>query len=151
MSNPKTSSDNFGPASSAHAIIFHQAVADKLGLNPTDYRCILFLLSGPKSPGQLAEAASLTPGALTAAIDRLEKAGYASRGPDPADRRRLLIRAQSRAMEKVMPFFGILAKATKTLEARYSPNELRAIYDYLMRVGDVLHEATLKVRSGTDY
>lgn len=138
---------NFGPDSSAHAIIFHQAVANKLGINPSDYRCILLLLSGPKAPSQLAEAASLTPGALTAVVDRLEKAGYVVRKADSNDRRRLLIYAQAKARHEVMPFFASLSQATKELESRYTLQELRAIYDYLMRVGDVLHSETAKIRT----
>jgi DNA-binding MarR family transcriptional regulator len=43
--------------------------------------------------GRLAELTGLTTGAVTTLIDRLEDAGLASREPDPADRRRVIVRS----------------------------------------------------------
>src|SRR5882757_8686779 len=54
-------------------MMFHQALASRLGLNATDHKCLMLLLDGPRTAGELAEAAGLTTGTLTAVIDRLEK------------------------------------------------------------------------------
>src|SRR5215216_6498033 len=71
---------------------FDQAIADHLGMNRTDMRCIdLIDQAGGMTAGELARAADLTTGAVTAVIDRLEKAGMARRVPDPLDRRRVRI------------------------------------------------------------
>src|SRR3954469_22481009 len=71
---------------------YDQAVADALGLNRTDMRCADVLdREGPVTAGRLAEATGLTSGAITTAIDRLERAGIARRRPDPGDRRRVLV------------------------------------------------------------
>lgn len=43
------------------------------------------------SPTRLAEAAMITTGGMTSRLDRLEKAGYLERRPDPDDRRALLV------------------------------------------------------------
>src|SRR6266581_3374719 len=52
---------------------FDQFVADSMGINRTDYRCMDILeRSGPMTAGQLAEAAHLSTGAVTALLDRLE-------------------------------------------------------------------------------
>ena len=65
-------------------IMFHQAVADRLGLNPTDHKCIDLLASaGSTTAGELAEATGLTTGAITGVIDRLEAAGFVRREDDP--------------------------------------------------------------------
>jgi hypothetical protein len=65
-------------------------VADRLGLNPTDHKCVDFLLmNGPLTAGELATLTALTTGAITAALDRLERAGFAKREDDPDDRRRV--------------------------------------------------------------
>src|ERR1700704_1472642 len=87
--------------SSSRGIIFHQTLADFLGLNITDHKCLGFLLDeGPQTAGRLAELTSLTTGAITGVIDRLEKAGYVKREKDLHDRRRVMI----------VPIFGSEAK-----------------------------------------
>lgn len=43
------------------------------------------------SPTQLAEAALITTGGMTARLDRLEERGYVARRSDPTDRRALLV------------------------------------------------------------
>jgi len=45
--------------------------------------------------GELAVATGLSTGALTALIDRLERAGYIARFADPRDRRRVLVRVNA--------------------------------------------------------
>ena len=70
---------------------FDQAVADAAGLNRTDMRIIAALdQEGPVPAGRLAEVTGLSSGAMTTALDRLERAGYARRARDTGDRRRVL-------------------------------------------------------------
>ncbi len=42
-------------------------------------------------PGDLARSSLITSGAMTSRLDRLERAGLVRRGPDPADRRGVLV------------------------------------------------------------
>src|SRR6266567_2253175 len=57
---------------------FDHAVADYVGLDRTAYRCLDILdQEGPMTAGGLAERARLSPGAMTALLDRLEKRGFA--------------------------------------------------------------------------
>src|SRR6516225_8343013 len=68
------------------AIMFHQAVADRLGLNPTDHKCLdLVHRAGGATAGDLAEWTGLTTGAITGLIDRLERAGFVRREDHPGD------------------------------------------------------------------
>ena len=65
-----------------------EAVARRLRLNRTDLRCLSVLSqAGAMSASALADAAGLTRGAMTTALDRLEAAGYARRVWDQQDRR----------------------------------------------------------------
>jgi DNA-binding MarR family transcriptional regulator len=77
----------------ARTVLFQEAVARAAGLNATDLQCAnLLLLHGPATPGELAERAGLTVGgAITGAVDRLERAGLVRRVPDTRDRRRVLV------------------------------------------------------------
>jgi DNA-binding MarR family transcriptional regulator len=93
----------------ARAVHFQDAVARSAGLNSTDLQTVSLLISqGPATPGELAERTGLTDGgAITAVIDRLEKAGYVSRERDVNDRRRVIVTADfGNVMERVGAIYG---------------------------------------------
>jgi DNA-binding MarR family transcriptional regulator len=88
--------------------LFDDAVAAKLGLNRTDFRCLDILdQHAPMTAGALAEASRLSTGAVTFVIDRMEAAGFVRRRRDDTDRRRVLVdlvpEARKRALELHMP------------------------------------------------
>jgi len=93
----------------ANAVLFQDAVARTGGLNSTDLQTVSLLMSqGPATPGELAERTGLSAGgAITAVIDRLEKAGYVRRQRDQADRRRVIVTADvDKVLEQVGPVYG---------------------------------------------
>ena len=91
--------------------LLDQRVADRLGLNRTDLRCLDLLLGPePLSPGELAKAAHLTTGGVTTAIDRLERAGYVVRVRDTVDRRRSVVRPTERTFALSAEIYRPLAE-----------------------------------------
>ena len=61
-----------------------QAAADRYGLNRTDMRALDILgRAGPLAPTALARLLGFTTGGITTVLDRLERAGYIRRRPDP--------------------------------------------------------------------
>ena len=67
-------------------ITFHEAVARRLGVTAADQRVLGVLgRMGVATPSRLAESTGLTTGAITGIVDRLERAGFAKRVPNPAD------------------------------------------------------------------
>jgi DNA-binding MarR family transcriptional regulator len=71
---------------------YDPAVADAIGVNRTDPRLIdLLERAGRLTARQLAAATDLTIGAITTAIDRLERSGYARRARDAGARRRIYV------------------------------------------------------------
>ncbi len=140
---------SIGPAASTRTIMFHQAVADRLRLNPTDHKTLLFLMGSPKTAGELAELTGLTTGAMTAAVDRLEKAGYVRRLPDPNDRRRVTVEIIPKNCKKVIKLFEPLARAMAELESQYTQTELELIRGYLNRAGEVLFQETRRLKNGS--
>lgn len=134
-----------GPAASTRSILFHQAVADKLGLNPTDHKILLFLFDRPRAAGELAHLTGLTTGAMTAVIDRLEKAGYVRRVHDMEDRRRIYVEIIPENAARIVDLFRPLSRAMAKLESGYSPAELDLIHDYLERAGEVLYRETQRL------
>lgn len=65
------------PPPMIRAVLLHQAIADRLGLNLTDHKARGFVLDAgaPITAGQLAARTGLTTGAITGIVDRLENAG----------------------------------------------------------------------------
>ncbi|MBB5937058.1 DNA-binding MarR family transcriptional regulator [Streptomyces zagrosensis] len=116
--------------------IGQQEIARRLGLNSTDLTCFGYVLEAgvePLTAGDLAERAHVTTGAVTGILNRLERAGFVLRQPDPEDRRRVRIVAEPAALTRVYavyePFYGRLAE----LYADYSPDEIAVLRDFFQR------------------
>jgi DNA-binding MarR family transcriptional regulator len=99
-------------------------VADALGVNSTDLMAISYLRdAGPMAAGELAKAAGLTTGAMTAAIDRLERAGFVKREADLHDRRKTIIRSEKFPV-KLLAMRKAAIKKIRVIFSRYSDAEL---------------------------
>jgi len=112
-----------------------QAAADRYGLNRTDMRALDILgRTGPLAPTALARLLGFTTGGVTTVLDRLEKAGYIRRRPDPGDRRRQLVETTQATAARDEEVFGDLIRGTRDLLAEYTHDELLVIRDFLDRV-----------------
>jgi DNA-binding MarR family transcriptional regulator len=107
-------------------------VCQLLGINRTDARCLDILEEhGKMSAGDLAQQSGLTSGAITAVIDRLERARYARRVPDPSDRRRVLVEPTEKASEAAMELMVMpMAELTKPMASQYTEEQLRMFIDW---------------------
>jgi DNA-binding MarR family transcriptional regulator len=109
-----------------------EAAARRLRLNRTDLRCLSVLSqAGAMSASALADAAGLTRGAMTTALDRIERAGYARRVWDQQDRRSVRVEMTGRASKDVEILYGPLAKDGLALLQKYTTAELVAVLRYL--------------------
>jgi DNA-binding MarR family transcriptional regulator len=136
--------------SSGLGVLLSQAVADRVGMNPSDLEALEILIRrGPMTAGRLAELTGLTTGAITGLVDRLERRGYARREPDPADRRRVIVQPLTeRAEGEIGPFYAGMSQAGKALLATYSDDELALILDFLTRAAVMTSEQIAALRSG---
>jgi DNA-binding MarR family transcriptional regulator len=136
---------------STGAIMFHQAVADRLGLHATDHKCAdLIMRHGPMTPGRLAELTGLTSGAITGVVDRLVARGLACRAEDPDDRRRVIVElVKNEKIEcEVGALFKGIAQASRELLDGYSDAELALILEFIRRSNAMSHAETIKLRAG---
>jgi DNA-binding MarR family transcriptional regulator len=129
--------------------IADQVVADYLGLNRTDTRCldIIERLDGV-SAGRLASQAGLSTGAVTTVLDRLERAGYARRVQDPGDRRRVLVELTPAARRELQQLYAPLTDATMRQLEGYTTDEVSLVRDFLRdnrRLNEV-HAERVRVR-----
>jgi DNA-binding MarR family transcriptional regulator len=134
---------------SAATILFHQAIADRLGMNITDHKCADVLARhGPMTAGDLASYTGLTTGAITGVIDRLENAGFVRRVADPKDRRRVIVEPLLVRMEQVIaPLFQSMARSATELCKHYSTEELAVIHDFTVRCQELAMDETRKLRT----
>jgi DNA-binding MarR family transcriptional regulator len=134
---------------STRTILFHQAVADALGVAPTDHKCLGFIADAdhPVTAGELATVTGLTTGAITGVIDRLEAAGLAARERDPRDRRRVVVTPAPGAYERVAPLFEGIARASVKLASQYTDGELEVIERYVLDCLEMLQDETRRLRS----
>jgi DNA-binding MarR family transcriptional regulator len=126
---------------------FDQAVADRVGMNRTDMRCIdLIDQAGGMTAGELARAAGLTTGAVTAVVDRLERAGMARRVADPTDRRRVRIEVTPKLWELTEPLMGPFIAESSKIFGDYTTEELERFSEFLRRVIEVQSKYTERIR-----
>ncbi len=80
---------------SGQGVIYSQMVAERLGGEQQRPRMPRFRRDARSAHrGELAVATGLTTGAITGVIDRLEQAGFARRGRDADDRRKVMVKFQ---------------------------------------------------------
>jgi DNA-binding MarR family transcriptional regulator len=135
---------------STETIMFHQAVADVLGLHITDHKCLdIIYRFGAMPAGRLAELTGLTTGAVTGIIDRLEKTGYVRRANDPKDRRRTIVEpTRNKKLEKRLEdIFAPLAERMHKHMSSYSDSELAFLLDATTEFLEQTREELKKLRS----
>ena len=131
---------------SAQGVLFGQAVAQRLGINPSDLECLdLVVMSGGVTAGQLAEATGLTTGAITGVIDRLEKSGFVMRDRDSEDRRKVYVRAVPTRTRGANPFYGPLEEAFNAMLQGYSEEQLELLNGFLTRSHQLMVQQTTRV------
>ena len=110
---------------------FDHAVADYVGLDRTAYRCLDLLdQEGPMTAGRLAERARISPGAMTALLDRLEQKGLARRIRDTNDRRRVLVEVTPKLRQMAARIYGTPDEGAEALAA-YTNEQLELLIAFL--------------------
>src|SRR6202051_1068381 len=131
-------------------VLFHQAVAERLGLGPTDHKCLDLLRErGPMTGSDLAAITDLTSGAITGVVARLERAGYVRREPDPHDRRQQILFPVLERMRDIHQVFDPIRKDVTALLESFDTHQLTAIAEFLARSTDVAYRHVALLRAQT--
>jgi DNA-binding MarR family transcriptional regulator len=141
--------DLLGKRLSTATILFHSAVADRMGVSVADARCRSLLLQlGPMTAGGLALRLGLTTGAVTGVIDRLERARLARRVADPKDRRRVVVElvANRRRDQAIARLFAPMGRRVVALAGGYSEKERTTIFEFMSKACEILDEETTRLR-----
>ena len=135
---------------STRTVIFHHFIGERLGLNPTDHKCLDVIIRAGMSmtASQLADETGLSTGAITGVVDRLEKAGYVRRKRDPNDRRLVFINPLlDKAMVKLSPIFDPIKKAGRNLYSKYTDEELTLILDYIISCNQMIQQIITNMKA----
>ncbi|MFH8803542.1 MarR family winged helix-turn-helix transcriptional regulator [Streptomyces sp. NPDC017936] len=116
------------------------------GMHPTDVRALIALMDARRAAeemtaGRLGAALGLNSAGTTAVVDRLERAGHVRRVRGTADRRKVVIEVEERAVELGRSFFGPLIGRTAELLRGYDDRERAAIHGFLEGVRRAAAEA----------
>jgi DNA-binding MarR family transcriptional regulator len=132
----------------AHSTMFNAVVAERLELSLSDLRAWdLLLLRGPLSHGKFARMIGLSGGAVTALVDRLERAGAVRRQVDPSDRRRIIITAVSSLREgSQKAVFAALGVRIDAVLDQFSDGELAASCRLMHEVGQIMQQLAVRLR-----
>lgn len=125
-----------------------RAVADHLTVNETDMRAMSILLTrGAMTVSDLAAALGLGIPSTSMAVDRLEHLGHVTRERDPADRRRVIVRASpgstTRARDALMP----MIREVDNLLDDLSDEDRTVVQRYLQGVTEAMQRRLEEIRS----
>ena len=129
---------------------FDKLAAARLGVSATDLHCLNIVESRHGlTAGELAVESGLTTGAVTAVIDRLERAGYARRLRDERDRRKVKVEVTDAFHARARDIWGpVAAEWRAALAKRFSAAELATIAAFLAQVEELGERHSARLAAG---
>ena len=147
MSERSEIGDLLGRRLSYEIVMLHTALGQRLGLSVTDHKYLdLIDREAPVHPAHIARLTGLTTGAVTALVDRLERAGFVERRPDPGDRRRIVLTATGPRIAEIGRLMATLGRRTAPVIAQFDDDQLALVATFL----DKLLDATALARDDLD-
>ena len=134
---------------STATVLFHHAVAERLGLGPSDHKCLdLVRERGPMTSAELASLTGLSTGAITGVVARLLRAGFVAREPHPHDGRKQILSITRQAHDRMSQVFAGFADATTdALIQGFDEDQLATIAEFLRRATDFALQRTALLRA----
>ncbi|MBG0831912.1 MarR family transcriptional regulator [Planomonospora sp. ID67723] len=131
---------------SLHLSLLNRHVGAHLDLKDVDLDCLdLINAHGPLTPTALAQRAGLHPATMTGILDRLERGGWITREPAPADRRATRIRARRERNAELLGMFAGMNASLEQICADYGPAELELLAGFLQRTSEAGRNATEQI------
>src|SRR5579871_2588184 len=125
------------------------ALASHAGISPADLDALEHLeADGPLTQRELGDRLSLTSGAITMLVDRLERAGWVHRRPHPSDRRYLLLELSPDATERTPAGLASYHASVRALVATIPAEHREHIRAFLQEAADAASNATDQLLQG---
>jgi len=130
------------------AVLFHHALAERLGLGPTDLKCLDLLREhGSMTGSDLAALTGLTTGAITGVVSRLEQAGFVRRTPDAEDGRRQILSPVNDRAHDVHALFKRLHGELAAMLTDFSARDLAVIGEFLTSSTELIYGQITQLRA----
>ena len=125
------------------AVLRHAAAtAKRMSLETSELAALEHLqAAGPMTQKRLGERLSISPGAVTAMIDRLESRGHVERIRNPKDRRSALVLITKAGLEESLTHLWPYIKDMKGVEEGFSEEERAVIARFLREAAQATHRA----------
>ena len=116
------------------------ATAKRMGIEASELSALEHLqAAGPMTLGRLGERLSMSPGAVTALVDRLERKGYVERIPNPKDRRSALVRETEAGLADSLEYLWPYIEEMREIQGRFSEGEREVIARFLSDASEATH------------
>lgn len=142
-----------GRDQAGRGVMLHQAIAERFGLNSTDFKCLDLARNEPElTAGRIAAATKLSTSAVTAVLDRLERRGFIARQRDPADRRKVVVVSTGKHEAEAREIFDAMGRSFAEILADYDDGQLATVLEFTIRTAEVARDFTaeLTAEPGTD-
>ena len=123
------------------------ALASDAGISATGLDALEHLeADGPLTQRQLGDRLSLTSGAVTMLVDRLEDAGWVQRRPHPSDRRYVLVELSGQAIERTPARLAAYHARVRAIAEKVPAAQRDAICGFLQAVAEAASDAAADMR-----
>ncbi len=123
------------------------ALASGAGISATDLDALEHLeADGPLTQRQLGDRLSLTSGAITMLVDRLEQAGWVHRRAHPSDRRYVLVELSPQAIERAPAGLATFHAQIRAIAGNIPAAHRDAIRNFLLAAADAASGAAQELR-----
>jgi DNA-binding MarR family transcriptional regulator len=125
------------------AVLRHAAAtAKRMGLEASELAALEHLqAAGAMTQKRLGERLCMSPGAVTAMIDRLELRCYVERTPNPEDRRSAVVRITREGLEESLRHLWPYIEDMKGVEEGFSEEERAVVARFLRAATRATHQA----------
>ena len=117
------------------------ALAKRMGIGASELAALEHLeAAGPMTPGQLGGRLSMTAGAVTALLDRLEGRGHVERSPNPEDRRSAIVRETEKGRGDSVTQLWPYIEEMMRIEESFTDEERAVISRFLRAATQATHQ-----------
>ncbi|MGH3145476.1 MAG: MarR family winged helix-turn-helix transcriptional regulator [Rubrobacter sp.] len=116
------------------------AIAKRMGIEASELAALSHLQeAGSMTPGRLGERLSMSPGAVTALVDRMESRGHVERVPNPKDRRSALVRPTEASLTDSLEHLWPYIVEMREIEDGLSEEERAVVARFLTAATEATH------------
>ena len=117
----------------ASAVLTNERIARGFGLNVVDLQTFGIVAASPVplTAGELSARTELPTSTTTRVIDRLEKAGFVRRSPDPTDRRKVVVHPNLAKLADMTDPYAAVMDGMRRLHEGFDTGELTVVARYL--------------------